>query len=320
MPAYTEQFDDCQSSGAESPYEGQSYDLHRYEYSPAEMKHDYYDENANSEYDEFNSGATDGMNAAETIEQPAEGGEAMSSEYDEGFEANEPAAESQDGLCPQSEAYRPMPWSEKVADEAQATTDLSAWLPGELLTEQDQNLIRLLARSFEERDEVRRTLLNDYLETLGWEAMKLASRFEDAAELEVLGLNNDLPTLAALLGTFRLMERGELDMDRAVDLLSHEFGSLSEQWIDAVDEIATVEQEETTTLLDMSGEDDGAAGRTTLLWTLKAWAEQSYDNAGVAFRNIMRQVADLGRHAAARAAHAERSAAQSGTGLEYYTF
>jgi hypothetical protein len=115
--------------------------------------------------------------------------------------------------------------------------ELFAWHPNELLSYQDQEILKTLQRLREDPSGVRRATLNDYLEELGSDAIDFAGRFEDFSGVDVLGLADDLPTAAAFLGSFRLLERGELGVDEAVDMLRHGLDNLSLDWTEGVREI-----------------------------------------------------------------------------------
>ncbi len=106
--------------------------------------------------------------------------------------------------------------------------------PTELLTNSDEDLLRLLERLCEEPSGVRRASLNDYLESLGTEAIDFATRFEDTTGIEVLGLADDIPGTAALLASYRLVEQGEISTDAGVDLLRRSLEHLSQSWISGV--------------------------------------------------------------------------------------
>jgi len=110
--------------------------------------------------------------------------------------------------------------------------------PRELLGISDQELLQTLELLCEEPSGTRRSILNDYLEGLGFVAIDFAARFEDVTGMESLSLADDLPGVAALLGCYRLVEQGELGMDEAVDLLRRTLEGPSEAWIEAVYEIA----------------------------------------------------------------------------------
>ena len=112
--------------------------------------------------------------------------------------------------------------------------ELFGWTPAELLTWSDQQLLRTLETLCEEPASVRRATLNDYLTSLGTEALEFASQFEDTTGIEVAGLAEDLPGAAALLATYRLIERGEVGTSEGVDLLRRSLHDLSPSWIEGV--------------------------------------------------------------------------------------
>jgi hypothetical protein len=129
--------------------------------------------------------------------------------------------------------------------------DLFTWNPGELLTSQDQRLLRRLETLCEGSSQQRRGALDNYLEGLGMEAIAFARRFEEVTSIEAMGLADDLPGAAAMLGTFRLLERGKLGMEEAVDLLRRSLRNLSPSWIEGVRTITA------NALMDA---DDGSGG------------------------------------------------------------
>jgi len=144
---------------------------------------------------------------------------------------------SEDGDCEWMEADEPCVWESGSEYATESGLELFAWHPTELLLTPDQEVLKTLETLCAEPSGVRRATLNDYLEALGWEAIALASRFEDITGIEVLGLADDLPGAAAFLGTFRLLEQGELGTDEAVDLLRRSLQNLSLDWIEGVREI-----------------------------------------------------------------------------------
>ena len=113
--------------------------------------------------------------------------------------------------------------------------------PGDILTVSDQELLRALDRASGEPDGVRRAILNDYMEGLGVAGMHFGTQFEDAGGIEVLGLADDLPSAAALLAAFRMVEQGEAELSQCVDLLRGSLAGLPEKWIASVTEIATAQ-------------------------------------------------------------------------------
>ena len=118
--------------------------------------------------------------------------------------------------------YEEMDWFQGIdqpADPPKSVPDLFSWEPSELLDADDWNLMRTLESLYRDPSAVRRATLNDYIESLGFEAIDFAYRFEDATDSDVLELADDLASVAALLACYRLVERGEIDMDEAVGLL-----------------------------------------------------------------------------------------------------
>lgn len=131
---------------------------------------------------------------------------------------------------------------ERAAQEEPATSEgsqesgleLFDYMPAELLNSADQDLLRTLESLSEEPSGVRRAVLNSYLEALGPEAIDLVIHFEDSTGIEVMGLADDVLGTAALLSTYRLMERGELGHEETADLLRRSLQNLSSDWTVAV--------------------------------------------------------------------------------------
>ena len=121
---------------------------------------------------------------------------------------------------------------------AESGLELFAQHPNELLLSSDLELVQTLETLCEEPSGARRSVLNDYLEGLGFVAIDFAARFEDVTGMEMLSLADDLPGAAAFLGCFRLVEQGALGMDEAVDLLRRTLTRPSPTWIEGVREIA----------------------------------------------------------------------------------
>lgn len=116
--------------------------------------------------------------------------------------------------------------------ELESGLDLFAADPAELLFNADQELLRTLAAQAEERAETRQRTLSRHLAAMG--AIDFASNLEEATGVEVIELTDNLPGLAAFLGVYRLVERGELAMDEGVDLLERSLRSSSPSWLDGV--------------------------------------------------------------------------------------
>ncbi|MBN2474521.1 MAG: hypothetical protein JXB62_07925, partial [Pirellulales bacterium] len=161
-------------------------------------------------------------------------------EYDYGYEYSYP--EDKYGY---EEDFSSEAEQSGAQDEASETADsesgleLSYWLPSEVLIASDREVLAELARLSEEPAGVRHARLFDYLESLGWEAADFVERFEDTTGIEVLDLADDPPAAAALLAAFRLVERGEVEMDRGIDMLWRGFEGLSEEWLRDVNEITS---------------------------------------------------------------------------------
>lgn len=189
----------------------------------------------------------------ESGDEMSETGEAVESEEEavsEPAESNEPASDDVGrydyadpyeyyGYDFPGEAEQPMQ-AENAQEPAPPAAagdsglELFGWTPAELLSWSDQELLRTLGTLQEESSDVRRAALNDYLYSLGTEAQEFAAQFEETTGIEVLGLSDDLPGAAALLATFRLVERGELGASEGVDLLRRSLQDLAPQWIDGV--------------------------------------------------------------------------------------
>lgn len=163
--------------------------------------------------------------------------------YEE-YAAERAAMEQSRSQTEPEEGYCEWPQGEQIASEIRASEgvaesglELFAWRPADLLAPPDQQLLRTLETLCEEPSGSRRSVLNDHLEAMGPAAIDFASRFEDVTGLEVLGLVDDQPSVAAFLGCFRLMEQGELGMDEAVDLLRRSLQRPTSEWVEGVREI-----------------------------------------------------------------------------------
>jgi hypothetical protein len=94
--------------------------------------------------------------------------------------------------------------------------------------------MQTLESLYREPSAVRRARLNDYLESLGFEAIDFAYRFENSSDSDVLALADDLASVATLLACYRLVERDEACIDDAVGLLQRSLSSVTLDWIEAV--------------------------------------------------------------------------------------
>ncbi len=173
-------------------------------------------------------------------------------------------------------------------DHTADQVDLSAYLPGELLSTDDQELLRRLSGMLYEDSEARRSVLNNYLESEYSDILGLANRLKESTGTEVLGLADNLPGAAAFLAVFRLVERSDLNMDQAVVVLQESLASPSQQWISEVDAIANGSEDESTASVSddpCMGVSYPAQGRS-VLEIAKAWSTHSLSNFDGAIRNI----------------------------------
>ncbi len=120
------------------------------------------------------------------------------------------------------------------AEAPRAAADLFSRQPSELLEESDWALMRTLESLYREPSAARRARLNDYIESLGFEAIDFAYRFENSSDSDVLALADDLASVATLLACYRLVERDEACIDDAVGLLQRSLSSVTLDWIEAV--------------------------------------------------------------------------------------
>ena len=233
--------------------------------------------------------------------------------YRESYNNCEPSGEAS-GESNSNESAAP---SERSADGV----DLSAFLPSELLTAGDQDLLRKLAHLFEEPRDVRQHLVSEYLEGQGSEVTALASRLEDVTGTEAVNLVDDLPGLAALLAGFRLVERDDLDLEQAADWLQRSLENLSEQWIGEVNAITAEETEDPPADGTESGQQTDArpTEHPTLLGVVRSWAAESVAELGVAIRNMSLQVAGLNWETSDDAAE-QREATHVGLGGDQVQF
>ena len=249
-------------------------------------------------------------------------------EYDEYDEYEVPAEVAE--ASPEEE-YCDWPEGEAIFAEgadwgqtARSGLELFAWHPADLLIPPDQEILRTLETLCEEPSGVRRATFNDYLEGLGMEAIDFASRFEDITGVEVLGLADDLPGAAAFLGSFRLVEQGELGMDEAVDLLEQSLERLSVEWIEGVNEItadafdnwdgqpASLEDDETADWYDTT------SAKNPVVNVMVSLAARSLGGVGGAIWSISRRLSDLPWEALASEVEADRAATHAEAGVEWF--
>jgi len=233
--------------------------------------------------------------------------------YRESYNDCEPSADVSGGSNSNESATPP----ERSAD----LMDLSAFLAGELLTAGDQDLLRKLAHLFEEPRDVRQQLVSEYLGGQGSQALELASRLQDVRGTEAVSLVDDLPSLAALLAGFRLVERDDLDVEQAADLLQRSLDNLPEQWIGGVNAITAEETDDPPiegAEIDQQT-DARPGGHPTLPGLVRSWAAETVVDLGVAIRNISLQIAGLNLEASDDAAQ-QREATHVGPGGDQVQF
>jgi hypothetical protein len=267
--------------------------------------------------------------------EPIEGCEEEPSDYDEvdpyeyyGYDYGEGAAET-DRWAEDSgmESYEwadeeAAIWEPESEPVVESGLELFAWHPSELLILADREILRTLEMLGNEPSGVRRATLNDYLEALGWEAIAFASRFEDVAGIEVLGLADDLPGAAAFLGVFRLVEQGELGMDEAVDLLERSLDSLSLDWIEGVSEMTAGgfdDWDARPTAGQTDGLDWSDAGPASgpVVDVIVSLAARSLASLGTAICGVSRTLSELDWERVAAAATESRAADNLAVGEEF---
>lgn len=207
------------------------------------------------------------------------------------------------------------------ADETASQMGLSAYLPGELLNDDDQALIRQLSGMVYEDSEARRSVLESYLHNECSEILGLADRLEEATGTEVLELADDLAGTAAFLAVFRLVERSDLSVDQAVVVLEEGLESLPEQWISEVDTIANGADESTASVSeDPCKEGYGYSQDVSAFDIVKAWTERSVSNLGGAIRNIALPTVSFDLPSLTDASEDERTAADPAWTTEQSSF
>jgi len=167
--------------------------------------------------------------------------------------------------------------------DVESDCKLSAWLPSELLTWDDENIVRTLHRLAEEPWDVRRAVLSEYVESQGWEAIEFLSRFADIAGIDAFGLADDVVSASAMLGAFRLVELGEFDVDDGATMLVGALEDLSEAWIDEVTEITCEDAEEL----------DGSASGWKVVNVVLDLTADSLNGVGEAFCGMSRRISSL---------------------------
>ncbi len=231
---YSDEYGYETESNMDSEYDYDEYDYDnsgQYGYDSS----DYSEEYSDGEYEEY--GEYDEYNEYDEYEY-ATPEESYAEEYDDRAEPAEEATECFDESEETSSwEAEESAWDYNSLDTCQSGLELFSWCPIDLLDADDLDVLRELARLQEEPAGVRRAVLNDYLEGLPYEAIELASRFQDVTGIEALGLADDPAGAAALLAAFRLLDNGELGLDESVDLLERSLENLPEQWISGISDL-----------------------------------------------------------------------------------
>jgi hypothetical protein len=108
------------------------------------------------------------------------------------FEPAEGATEgSQQSDCPATDVDASIDWQASSAAMMESGIGLFAWHPCGLLISSDRG-IGTLETLCDEPSGERWSRLNDYVQTLGEEAVEIAARFEEATGMDVLGLASDV--------------------------------------------------------------------------------------------------------------------------------
>jgi len=118
-----------------------------------------------------------------------------------------------------------------------AGLELFAANPADLLLLPDQDLVRQL-NGLSLRYGEREMALNDYLESLGSEAVNFALQYASLTGKEAVSLSDDLTATVAFLAAFRLYEQGSLGLGEAVDALERTVESRPTTWVDGTISIA----------------------------------------------------------------------------------
>ncbi len=165
-----------------------------------------------------------------------------------GMAVDGPSASRWDNVCDEDPSeyvgYDSEEGSEWTAmeDGREIEIDLFAWQPSELLESADLDLIRSLQRLSKASIARQRARLNEYIESLGFEAIDLAYRYEAATRSDVLRLASDLPGAAAFLASYRLIEQDRIGIDQGVALLTDSLSDQSPAWVESVGRIAAASE------------------------------------------------------------------------------
>jgi hypothetical protein len=174
--------------------------------------------------------------------------------------------------------WMPSENNEPVQNEAKPAEGLErfGYLPSHLLIRPDVELLGDLRRMAEQSPGERQVAFREYVESLGSEAIEFTTQYENATGDEAAMLTDDVASSAAFLAVYRLYEQGEIGIDEAIDLLRQTLNSLSQEWIDGVNEITSESDfgsRQTVSLEGMSDQASVSAPRA--LWqAVTSWASQ----------------------------------------------
>ena len=174
--------------------------------------------------------------------------------------------------------------------------ELFAWRPGELLLPPDQQVLRNLEALCQKPSDIRREVVNNYVQDLGTEAADFASRFENFTGIDTASLGDDLPGLAAFLASYRLVQQGELGMDEAVLVLERSLHARSREWAEGVAEITAGAFEETDRSMPVDTESpdqgDTTSSDAPMIDAVAKMTARSVADFGLAVWSLTRQVAE----------------------------
>jgi len=277
-----------------------------YDYEDSE-EYDYqgyhYEASDESTYDGFEYQGPDTYEAYDVYDYESEGYDYESDGYDyQDYEYDDEPCDYN-----RSDGFGDDSWQSADAETVDSSAmmvrgtwiDLYDWLPGDLLTAEDQDLLADLQQMFEEPAQLRREAWNDYVLELGSEAIELVLRLEETTSWQVLDMADDLPRAAVLLATFRLIEQGELTVEDATALLDRALGNLSEEWVEEVSVISLESPQWIGTGADQGdawSDQTETAPRNARGATqfLLSWAGRCVpDEWSDAFRRILRQSAAI---------------------------
>ncbi|MHB1037910.1 MAG: hypothetical protein ACYC35_21910 [Pirellulales bacterium] len=208
-----------------------------------------------------------------------------------------PAAKD-NGVTPSNEVPR-----DKTSQDLQTAVDL--------LTYDDRTFLQsLYAANPVERGQ----LLRGYFETLGSEAMDFASRFQEIAERDVTELADNMAAVGLLLGSFRMVEQGNLDAEEGVTLVQRSIEGLSADLNDRLNRIASASiapvspERYPAVLSDQSSEATPAASDPRVVRPLVRVAAIALDAVGSALCDLSRGLTSIANASGDAAASATDAA------------